>query len=68
MDNLLGGMTAAERKVCEMAIGRVLGMMARPHQDGDEAEFARCAAVVKDAFAGRLRGEALLALAKPCED
>ena len=36
----------AERKAKELAIGRLVGMMSRPFQEGDIQEYYRCRAII----------------------
>lgn len=40
--------TSELRETLKAAIGRVFGMMQRPGQDGDVAEYNRCRAIAMD--------------------
>lgn len=45
-------MTADERRISELALGRILRLGSRPAQPGDAAEFERCKAIITRAAAG----------------
>jgi hypothetical protein len=36
-----------------LALGRIFGMMHRPHKPGDDIEYERCRAIVLDSLDGR---------------
>lgn len=38
-----------KKKLVELAIGRILRIMSRPHHLGDEAEYDRCRGIILDA-------------------
>lgn len=39
-----------DRKLCELALGRILRLASRPAQPGDEAEYDRCRAIIMEHF------------------
>jgi hypothetical protein len=41
-------MNATKNPTVELALGRIFGMMSRPSQPGDVAEYERCRAIVLD--------------------
>jgi hypothetical protein len=41
-------MTQQETTTVNLALGRIFGMMQRPEQDGDVAEYERCKRLVLD--------------------
>lgn len=47
-------MTPAEHIIVDRAIGRIFGMMQRPEQAGDAAEYWRCRSVILDLIGGEL--------------
>lgn len=41
-------MTKQDKKTVELAMGRIFGMMLRPGQAGDVAEYERCRKLIMD--------------------
>ncbi len=46
-------MTNEKRQICQLALGRIFRMGARPTQPGDIAEYERCRALIMDLSAAQ---------------